>query len=204
MITRVRQQEPPSRPRAPTSTPPSPAPHAAPPAGVAGTAHISFLAHPQRQPGREPDAMHAHCRRQAANGQWQMDHADQLLRTPPSAATTSTRSRGSRCQVERDDRVQHGVLGVMGRYTGAPHSVPLGSAPAPACPAQDRYAGSGLRRPAARPRSSLAHRRGGALAPPFGGGPAGNADDVVGLVRLTATNGSTSALRSSPAVTDNQ
>jgi hypothetical protein len=36
---------------------------------------MSFLARPPHQPGSEPDAMHAHRRRQAANGQRQMDQA---------------------------------------------------------------------------------------------------------------------------------
>ena len=39
------------------------------------SAHISVLARRPRQPGCEPDAMHAHRCRQAANGQRQMDQA---------------------------------------------------------------------------------------------------------------------------------
>jgi hypothetical protein len=54
----------------------APSPARRPLAGAAGTAHMSFLARPPHQPGCEPDAMHAHRRRrQAANGQRQMDQA---------------------------------------------------------------------------------------------------------------------------------
>ena len=118
----------PATPSRPHTYAPVPSPARRPPAGAAGTAHMSFLARRPRQPGCEPDAMHAHRRRQAANGQRQMDQTGSAAEDAsqrrhdgdaPASATTSTRSRrppGG--QVERDDRVQHGVLGVMGTIHG--------------------------------------------------------------------------------------